>query len=202
MPRAHLELVGALGDEIVEGEAALVAAGDDDVAQFRNVLADWFELLDALGLEQNRLGGAVVEPVHQRVGAEQLGNRQRNRADTIEAHVRDRGLRPLRQMHRDHVSPLDSQPHHRVGKTAAQFGDFAEGVGLDAALVILVIERRFVAQIGMAIETIDGDVVVGRDVPSMARAGVCDTFCAVDGLLAKADDAHGGNPPKFEKFDR
>lgn len=102
----------------------------------------------------------------------------------------DRGLGPLRQMHRNHVAALDSQPGHRVGKTPAKLADLAEGVGLDPPLVILVIERRFVAQVGVAIEAIDGDVVVGRDVPSMARAGVGDTFRAVDGLLAKADDAH------------
>ena len=104
----------------------------------------------------------------------------------------DRGLGPLRQMHRDHVAALDSQPRHRVGKAPAKLAHLAEGVGLDPPLVILIVERRFVAQIGMAIEAIDGDVVVGRDVPSMARAGVGDVFRAVDGLLAKADDAHGG----------
>ena len=192
MRRAHRELIGTLGDEIVKGEAALVAARDDHVAQFGNVLADRLELLDALGLEQDRLGRAVVEPVLERVGAEQLGDRQRNRADTIEPHVGDRGLGPLRQMHRDHVAPLDSQPRHRVGKAPAELADLAEGVGLDAALVILVVERGFIAQIGMAIEAIDGDVVVSRDVPSMARAGLRDAFRAVDGLLAKADDAHDG----------
>ena len=191
MRRAHRELIGTLGDEIVESKAALFAAGYDYVAQFGHILADRIDLLDAVGLDQNRLGRAVIEAILERIGTEQLGDWQCDRANPIKPHVRNRGLGPLRQMDRDHVAALDSQPNHRVGKATAEFAHLAEGVGLDPALVILVVERRFIAQVGMAIEAIDGDVVIGRDVPSMARASLGKAFRAADGLFAKANDAHG-----------
>src|ERR1700694_3263048 len=55
---------------------------------------------------------------------------------------------------------------------------------------IALAKRRLIAEIGMTIEAIDGDVVVGRDIPSMACARLGDAFRTVDGLLPKADDAH------------
>ena len=178
--------------QIVESNAALFAAGDDHVAQFGNVLADRVQLLDAVGLEQNRFGRAVVEPVLERVGTEQLRDWQRDRADAIESPCGRSRSRAVAAMHRDHVAAFDSQPRHRIGKPSAERANLAEGVGLDPALVVFIVERRFVAEFGMAIEAIDRDVVVGRNVPSMACAGVGDALRAVDGLLAKADDAHAG----------
>src|ERR1700730_6474353 len=94
-------------------------------------------------------------------------------------------------MDRDHVAALDSQPSHRVGKAPAERAYLAEGVGFGAALVVREIQRRLIAEIGMTIEAIYGDVVVGRDIPSMACARLGDALRTVDGLLPKADDAHG-----------
>ena len=189
----HREPLRALGEEIVESEAAQLVSSDDHMAQFGNVLANRVDFLDAVGLDQNRFGRAVVEPVLERVGSEQLRNRQRDRADTIESHVCDRGLGPLRQMHRNHVAALDTQSGHRIGEAPAECAHLSEGIGLDPPLVVFVIERGLIGEVGMAIEAIDGDVVVGGNIPLMTRARLGDALCPVDGLFAKADDAHGGN---------
>jgi hypothetical protein len=43
----------------------------------------------------------------------------------------------------------------------------------------------------MAVDAIDGDVVVGGDLPSMTRAGVGDVFGIFNRLFAKANYSHG-----------
>src|SRR5215469_4793582 len=102
----------------------------------------------------------------------------------------NRGLRPLGRMDRDYVAAFDAQSDERVGEASALGADLAEGVLLDVAFVILIEERGFVAQIGMAIDAIDGDVIVGGDVPAMTRAGVGDRSCPLHGLFTEPYRGH------------
>src|SRR5579863_1605059 len=108
----------------------------------------------------------------------------------------DRGFGTLRQVDRDDVASFHSKAGERIGEAPAERADLAERVGLDAPLVILVKERGLVAQFGMAIDAVNRDVVIGGDLPTMARVRVSDIFCVLDGLLAKANQSHMRFPPK------
>ena len=52
---------------------------------------------------------AVVEPVLERLGAEQHRQRHRHRAELVDRHVRDRRFEALRQQNRDPVAPLHAE---------------------------------------------------------------------------------------------
>jgi hypothetical protein len=57
-------------------------------------------------------------------------------------------------------------------------------------LVVFVKECGFVAQVVVAVDAIDGDVVVGGNIPTMTRAGVGNGTGILDGLFTKAYRGH------------
>src|SRR5262245_47429985 len=83
-----------------------LAAAYDHVLQRRYLFAYPLELAHCLRLHESRLGGAVLEPVLDGVGTEQLGDRQANRAEPVKRHVDDGGFRALRCVHGNHVAAL------------------------------------------------------------------------------------------------
>ena len=193
------ELRGAIREQVVEieavdplaAEAGRLAAADDHVLQRCDLVAHAVELADRLGLHEDRLGRAVLQPVLNRVGAEELRDRQADRAEAIQRDVHDRGLRPLRRVHGDDVAATDPEAAQRVRHAAARLAHLPERVGRRVALVVFVVERDGIVLVERPVETVERDVVVGRNVPTMARRGVGEALRAADSQFLQSD--HGGD---------
>lgn len=87
------------------------SVGRDDQRQARHVTPDRGQLGDPGRVGDEGPRARILEPVTQRVGAEQGGERQRDGADLVNRHMRDRHRRPLRQEDRDAVPCADAPPH-------------------------------------------------------------------------------------------
>ena len=63
-----------------------------------------------------RLHAGVLQPVAQRIDAEQDRQRHRDRAELVDRDMAGGGLRRLRQQHRDAVAARDAVRGERVGE--------------------------------------------------------------------------------------
>ena len=81
----------------------------DDAAQSRAVAARGQQRLDCRLVDERQHRLAVVEPVGQRLGAEQHRQRHRHRAERTDGHLRHGGLEALRHHDGDAVAAGDAQ---------------------------------------------------------------------------------------------
>jgi len=74
------------------------------------------ELGEARRVGDDDLGSGVLQAVSDRIGAEQHGERQRNRAELVDRNVDRRDLGPLRQQDRDAIAALHTVRRERIGQ--------------------------------------------------------------------------------------
>jgi hypothetical protein len=102
----------------------------------------------------------------------------------------DSCFRTLGQMNHNYVATPHTKRSERVGETAAKGANLAERITFDVVLVIFVKERRLIFQVRMAVDTVHRDIVIGRNLPSVTRAGISNVPGVFNRLFAKADYSH------------
>ena len=96
------------------------AAGDIDVLQMRQTIADLRQLVPAALVGDDGLGAAVGKPELQRVLAEQREQRHRDQAGAERRQMCDRQLHRLREEHADAVAAHETIGLQRIGEAARQ----------------------------------------------------------------------------------
>ena len=150
----------------MEAERAVGRAIDrQDQLQARQFGAH--DLGEALHVGDQRLGAGILQPVGDRLGAEQHGERQRDGAELVDRDV-DRGdLGRLRQQDGDPVAGPDAVGGERVGEFVRRIAQPAVADIVGLAVRADSDDRELAGlAIGPAIAYLDADVEFRRNLPA------------------------------------
>src|SRR5213078_1093242 len=140
----------------------------DHMSQVWQALLDRPEIGERRRLDDGDAGLRMIEPVFQGLRAEQMRERQRDRPHLEDRHVRDRGLRALRQDEGHALAAPDAESRQRVRQAVRRPLDVPERVGGGGARLVLPIEREARAVFRPLPAARARDVVALRDVPTEA----------------------------------
>src|SRR5437667_8747308 len=112
------------------------------------------------------------EAILERVGAEEVRERQRDRAHLEDRDIGDRGLGALRQDDRDALAALDAEARERVRQAVGRELDVPERVRGGRPGLVLPVEREAVAVGGPLAATRVRDVVALRYAPAEAAVAL------------------------------
>ena len=102
------KLIGRAGDRLMKAERAIARSVDrEHQREVRQVAADLAKLAEPLRVGDDRLHAGVLQAIAQRIDTEEDRERHRDRAELVDRNVPGRGLRRLRQQHRDPVAARD-----------------------------------------------------------------------------------------------
>ena len=190
------ELVGGGFDRRPErfGAGGNGAAGDVDIPQVRQPVADFRELLPAAFVGHDRLGAGIGKTKLQRVLAEQREQRHRHQAGAERRQMRDRQFQRLRQKRRDPVAARKPVGLQHIGEAARQRAHLVERGARRAAVLVDIDQRQPAGAVGMAVAARGRDVEARRDVPAEVAVefGVVGGFGEHD---ARLDDRRPGINP-------
>jgi hypothetical protein len=111
----------------------------------------------------------VVEPVLERVGAEQERKRDRDRAHLVDGEVRDDRLAALRQDERHAVAAADAEAGEHVGQAIGLAREVEERVRGRLPGLVFPVQRETAAIVCPARGARVRDVEIAWNVPAMAR---------------------------------
>src|SRR5208282_5196632 len=94
---------------------------------------------------------------------------------------------PLGSMHRDDIAASHAMRAQRIRELVARGPDLPPGVGRAVTLIVLVVQGDTVLRLKRAIQAIDSDVVVGRDLPAMSGACLGERLRTADRLLLESN---------------
>src|ERR1051325_9279970 len=117
------------------------AAGTYHVPQVRQSLPDGTQVRKGRRLDDGDRGFRVLHAVLERLGTEEVRQRQRDRAHLEEGDVGNGGLRALRQDDRHAVAAFHAKGGERVGEGGGGAVDFLEGELRLRAGLVLPVER-------------------------------------------------------------
>src|SRR4030081_1118524 len=140
----------------------------NDVPETRQLVLDRPEIGKRGGLDDGDAGSGVAEAVFQGIGAEEVRQRQRDRAHLENRHVGDRGLRALRQQQRDAVAGHDAEALERVRQAVGRALDVAEGIACGRAGLVFPMQRDPRGIRSPLAAAVPRDVVALRNVPAKA----------------------------------
>ena len=121
------ELVGRARDRLVQAERALARSVDrEHQRKLRQRGARLGQLRQPLRVGDDGLHAGVLQPVGQRIDAEQNRQRHRDRAHLVDRDMPGGRLRRLRQQHRDAVAARDAVRGERVGEPVRGLAQPAE----------------------------------------------------------------------------
>ncbi len=95
----------------------------------------------------------------------------------------------LWRVHGHYIAAFDVEGAQGVGEAAARLAHLPERVGRGVTFVILIVERDRSRLVERTLETIEGDVVVRRNLPAVTCRRVREALCALDGQLFQS--GHG-----------
>ncbi len=133
----------------------------------RQLAADFGKLGEALCIGDDGFHTGVLQPVAQRIDAEQDRKRHRDRAELVDRDMPGGRLRRLRQQHRDAVAARDAFLAQRVCEPVGGLAQPAERdlFGLAVGADVQDREPAWVLR-GPLVADIDADVVTGEFRPA------------------------------------
>ena len=156
-----------------------LAVDDDRQAELGRERGD---AVDEIGGDDQHASAAVGQAVAQRVGPEELAERQRDGAGLGDREVRDRGREALRHEQPDALAARDPERAERVREPVRRLGQLAERPDPVRAAGVVLDHRRIVRD--LLVRAGDADVEALRDPP--AEGG--------DDLLVRPAGRHDRRP--------
>ncbi len=138
----------------------------DHMAQARHLVLHRPQIGDGGRLNERHARGGVRQPIFQRVGPEEVRERQRDGTHLEDGDVGNRGLRALRQDERHAVAALDAERGERVRQPVGRHLDIPERVRSACARFVFPIERETIAVVGPLPAARPRHVVARRHVPA------------------------------------
>ena len=139
---------------------------------------------EPLRVGDQRPGAGILQPVGDRVDAEQHRERQRDGAELVDGDVDRRDLRRLRQQDRDAVAARNAVGGEHIGEPVRGLAQRAIGHLVDAAVGAHV-EDGNAARFGLrpAVADVDADIVARRHLPAERT---------VERIVVARSGKHGG----------
>ena len=113
---------------------------DDQVLQVRASVMNRLERRQRGGVDDRSYGAAVLQPVLERVGAEQQRKRHRDGAQLVDRDMGDRRFRALRQNDSDAVSALHAECAQRIRQPVGV--GLQRGIGIGGAVAAFVLAMQ------------------------------------------------------------
>ena len=139
----------------------------DDPRDARTALANRRHVRQRLRIDERDLRLEVVQPVFERLGAEQKRQRHGDGANAIYRDVRNDGLGPLREDQRDLVAACDPHRTERIGEPVRLLFQLPERVHGGRAVLVFPVQRDAVAVGRPASATGLGDRKLRRHIPAV-----------------------------------
>ena len=128
---------------------------------------DLGDLGEPLRVGEQRLGAGILQPIGERIGAEQHRQRQRDGAELVDRDVDRRDLGRLRQQDRDAVAALDAVRRERIGEPVRCLAQPAVAHVLRAAVLRHGDESELArVALGPAVADLDADIELRRHLPA------------------------------------
>ena len=145
------------------------AADTDHVFELRQGGARGGQLFQPTVVDDGHPHLGVRQAILERIGAEQMRHRHRNRAHLVAGDVRNAGFRPLRQDDGNAVTGHDAHGAQHIGQSIGGLLEIPEGPGFRVSGLILVVQGEARPVVRPAPAAGLGDVVARRHLPAKRR---------------------------------